>query len=233
MRLTIIPIDGAVYVDGSAVSGLSFAAPAGVHALQWVDTAGWIEYTTGAPNAPIAELPAWALEAVDVRASKLPVLDTPEFDPLTQLAVEIAPAIVDGVWTQQWRIDALSAEQIAANLTALKASKVTAIKAERDRRKFNGVFVSGKWIHTDTYSRTQWMGMVMMGASVPAIEWTTMDNTSITTSQALAGAVFQATATLDSTLFAFAKSLIDTVNASSDPTSVDITTGWPATFEGA
>ena len=78
-----------------------------------------------------------------------------------------------------------------------------------------------------------WMGMVMMGASVPAIEWTTMDGTSITTSQALAGAVFQATATLDSTLFAFAKSLIDTVNASSDPTSVDITTGWPATFEGA
>ena len=74
--------------------------------------------------------------------------------------------------------------------------------------------------------------MVMMGASVPAIEWTTMDGTSITTSQALAGAVFQDTATLDATLFAYAKSLIDAVDASNDPASVDITTGWPATFEG-
>ena len=128
--------------------------------------------------------------------------------------------------------DAEHALYLAQAPELAKSSKIVAIKAERDRRKFNGVFVSDKWIHTDTYSRTQWMGMVMMGASVPAIEWTTMDNTSITTSQALAGAVFQATATLDAALFAFAKSLIDTVNASGDPTSVDITTGWPATFEG-
>ncbi len=129
----------------------------------------------------------------------------------------------------QEELDAIA----AAALIPIRAARHAAIRAERDRRKFNGVLVSTKWIHTDTYSRTQWMGMVMMGASVPAIEWTTMDGTSITTSQALAGAVFQATATLDSTLFAFAKSLIDTVNASSDPASVDITTGWPATFEGA
>lgn len=109
----------------------------------------------------------------------------------------------------------------------------TAIRAERDRRKFNGVFVSGKWIHTDTYSRTQWMGMVMMGAGIPAIDWTTMDGTSIRTSQALASAVFAATATMDVTLFAYAKSLIAAVEASSTPQAVDIVTGWPVTFEGA
>lgn len=163
----------------------------------------------------------------------------PVYDPVTQRVQQTAPELtVLDKWEQRWEVVSIYADQqdeddaVAAHLATLRASKVTAIKAERDRRKFNGVFVSGKWIHTDTYSRTQWMGMVMMGASVPAIEWTTMDNTSITTSQALAGAVFQATATLDSTLFAFAKSLIDTVNASSDPSSVDITTGWPATFEG-
>ena len=167
------------------------------------------------------------------RVVPLTVTDPPTINPLTHRVYRDGCEKVGEEWRYKWRVDALTAEQIEANLTALKASKVTAIKAERDRRKFNGVLVSTKWIHTDTYSRTQWMGMVMMGASVPAIEWTTMDNTSITTSQALAGAVFQATATLDSTLFAFAKSLIDTVNASSDPTSVDITTGWPATFEGA
>lgn len=105
-----------------------------------------------------------------------------------------------------------------------------AIKAERDRRKFNGVFVSGKWIHTDTYSRTQWLGMVMMGAGIPAIEWTTLDGTTITTTQALASSVFNATATLDTSLFAYAKGLIDAVDAAPDPYSVDIVSGWPATF---
>lgn len=164
----------------------------------------------------------------------------PTYNPVTQRVQQTAPELtVLDKWEQRWEVVSIYTDQqdeddaVAAHLATLRASKVTAIKAERDRRKFNGVLVSTKWIHTDTYSRTQWMGMVMMGASVPAIEWTTMDNTSITTSQALAGAVFQATATLDSTLFAFAKSLIDTVNASGDPTSVDITTGWPATFEGA
>ncbi len=164
----------------------------------------------------------------------------PVHDPVTQTINQTTPELtVLDKWEQRWEVVSIYTDQqdedaaVAAHLATLRASKVTAIKAERDRRKFNGVLVSTKWIHTDTYSRTQWIGMVMMGASVPAIPWTTMDNTSITTSQALAGAVFQATATLDSTLFAFAKSLIDTVNASSDPTSVDITAGWPATFEGA
>ena len=207
MKLTIIPEDGAVYVDGSATLGLAITAPLGVHALQWSGASGWVEHSTGEPNQQITELPAWALDAVELRSSHL-----------ADLAAEAAAA-------------AAQAAYAAAHPT--HAVIRAAIKAERDRRKFNGVFVSGKWIHTDTYSRTQWMGMVMMGASVPAIEWTTMDGTSITTSQALAGAVFQATATLDATLFAYAKSLIDAVDASNDPASVDITTGWPATFEGA
>ena len=207
MKLTIIPEDGAVYVDGSATLGLAITAPLGVHALQWSGASGWVEHSTGEPNQQITELPAWALDAVELRSSHL-----------ADLAAEAAAA-------------AAQAAYAAAHPT--HAVIRAAIKAERDRRKFNGVFVSGKWIHTDTYSRTQWMGMVMMGASVPAIEWTTMDGTSITTSQALAGAVFQATATLDATLFAYAKSLIAAVDASGDPASVDITTGWPATFEGA
>ena len=163
----------------------------------------------------------------------------PTYNPVTQRVQQTAPELtVLDKWEQRWEVVSIYTDQqdeddaVAAHLATLRASKVAAIKAERDRRRFNGVFVSGKWIHTDTYSRTQWMGMVMMGASVPAIEWTTMDGTSITTSQVLAGAVFQATATLDTALFAFAKSSIDTVNASSDPTNVDITTGWPATFEG-
>ena len=124
-------------------------------------------------------------------------------------------------------------DELASRLASTKLSRNLEIKAERDRRKLNGVFVQDKWIHSDTYSRTQWMAMVMMGASVPAIEWTTMDGSSITTSQTLAGQVFQAVALSDATLFAYAKSLMVAVDASTDPSSIDITTGWPATYEGA
>lgn len=166
------------------------------------------------------------------RVVPLTATEAPSIDPLTQTVIRDGCEQVNGEWRYKWRVDALTAEQITAKLAALKASKVTAIKAERDRRKFNGVKVGTKWIHTDTYSRTQWMGMVMMGAGVPAIEWTTMDGSTTTTSQSLAAQVFQGTVTLDATLFAYAKGLIAAVDASTDPASVDITTGWPATFEG-
>jgi hypothetical protein len=180
--------------------------------------------------------PASALtpdEAVMFDVHPLTVTEAPSIDPLTQSVARDGCELVDGTWQYKWRIDALSAEQIAINLNAAKASKIEAIKAERDRRKFNGVKVGTKWIHTDTYSRTQWMAMVMMGASIPAIDWTTMDGTSVKTSQALAGQVFQGTAQLDAALFGCAKTLITQVEAAADPASVDITVGWPATFEAA
>ena len=63
MKLTIIPVDGSVGENGLFYNGLdlsSCAIPANVHALQWQDTAGWIEYNTTIPNETITELPAWA-----------------------------------------------------------------------------------------------------------------------------------------------------------------------------
>jgi hypothetical protein len=66
MKLTIIPVDGAVYKDGYSYSGLDLAtAPSNVHALQWKDTKGWIEFKdnddgTKPQNEVITELPSWA-----------------------------------------------------------------------------------------------------------------------------------------------------------------------------
>ena len=116
------------------------------------------------------------------------------------------------------------------SLADQRATKVLQIKAERDRRKFNGVHVSGKWIHTDNYSRLQWVAMVIMAANVPVVDWTTMDGSTVPTSQALAGQVFLAVAQLDVDLHDYAKSLIVQIEASNEPQSVDIATGWPATF---
>jgi len=66
MKLTIIPIDGAVYKDGYSYSGLNLSfVPSSVHALQWKDTKGWIEFVdnddgTKPQNESITELPNWA-----------------------------------------------------------------------------------------------------------------------------------------------------------------------------
>lgn len=105
-----------------------------------------------------------------------------------------------------------------------------AIKAERDRRTFAGVKVGQHWIHTDTFSRTQWLGMVLAGASLPAIAWTTLDKAEVTTTPALAGQVFQAVMVSDSALFAIAKAKRVEMESSEDPAAYDVTDGWPLSF---
>ena len=70
MRLTIIRADGAVYKDGVFYSGLDLTAvPANVHALQWYETEGEVEFInnpdrTKPQNELISELPAWATSCV-------------------------------------------------------------------------------------------------------------------------------------------------------------------------
>lgn len=66
MRLTIITDDGSVYEDGVCYSGLTWeGTPADVHALQWYDTFGSIEYIgNDKPNEDITVLPDWANNAM-------------------------------------------------------------------------------------------------------------------------------------------------------------------------
>lgn len=61
MQLTIIPIDGTVSENGKSYINLdlsSCAIPANVRALQWKDTAGWLEFWDK-QNEDITELPSW------------------------------------------------------------------------------------------------------------------------------------------------------------------------------
>jgi hypothetical protein len=68
MKLTIIPSDEAIYKDNVSYSGLNLASvniPADVHALQWNNNAGHIEYKNHVkPNEFISSLPQWANDAV-------------------------------------------------------------------------------------------------------------------------------------------------------------------------
>lgn len=124
------------------------------------------------------------------------------------------------------------------DLDALRAAHWEAIKAERDRRTLAGgysVDVGGepKWFHSDLLSRSQQIGLVLLGASIPpGLAWKTMDGTSVSMTQALAGAVFAAAAQQDQATFAAASAARDVMEA--DPQAFDLAAVvWPATYGGA
>jgi hypothetical protein len=68
MKLTIIKDDGAVYKDGKSYADLSLPTiPSDVHALQWNDSVGHIEFVNNVKaNEAITELPSWANDALTV-----------------------------------------------------------------------------------------------------------------------------------------------------------------------
>jgi len=131
-------------------------------------------------------------------------------------------------------------ESEAAQLQAPTAAQIVAvkwdaIKAERDRRKAGGVKVkvgtTNKWFHSDDASRIQQIGLVMMGASIPAnLQWKTMDGTFVAMDQTVAGNVFVAAAASDQVIFGVAETHKAAMEASADPSTYDFSTGWPKIY---
>lgn len=76
MKLTIIVSDGAVYIDGCAYLDLIWnGTPENVHALQWNNNAGWLEYNDISENKSITTLPVWADAAIEAwtTAKNMPI----------------------------------------------------------------------------------------------------------------------------------------------------------------
>lgn len=64
MKLSIIPSDGTVCENGSCYTQLTWeGTPANIHALQWFEDNGWLEFNDGAPNEDISVLPDWVFNA--------------------------------------------------------------------------------------------------------------------------------------------------------------------------
>lgn len=106
------------------------------------------------------------------------------------------------------------------------------IKSERDHRTENGGYkVDDKWFHSDQKSRSQQLGLVLLGANIPAgLQWKTMDGTFVTMTQQLAGQVLAAAAASDQAIFAAAETHKAAMEASQDPAAYDFSTGWPKVF---
>lgn len=106
------------------------------------------------------------------------------------------------------------------------------IKAERDKRIQNGGYKVGtEWFHSDTFSRTQQMSLVMMGSNIPAgTLWKTMSGSMVTMTQSLAGQIFGTAAASDIAIFTAAETHRVAMEASADPATYDFSTGWPKAF---
>lgn len=113
-----------------------------------------------------------------------------------------------------------------------KARKWDAIKVERDRRTDQGGYKVGtKWFHSDQKSRSQQLGLVLLGASIPAnLQWKTMDGSFVTMTATLAQQVLAAAAASDQAIFAAAETHKAAMEASADPASYDFSAGWPKSF---
>lgn len=136
-----------------------------------------------------------------------------------------------------WNMDSpepTDAEIAAAYKEVSKVKTWEAIKAERDRRIDRGGYKVGtKWFHSDQKSRSQQLGMVLLGASLPAnLQWKTMGGSFVTMTPALTQQILAAGAASDHAIFAAAEAHKAAMEASADPASYDYSGGWPATFAG-
>ncbi|SED37701.1 DUF4376 domain-containing protein [Pseudomonas anguilliseptica] len=131
---------------------------------------------------------------------------------------------LDGAW--QFDAALAAAQREADELTVWEA-----IKAERDRRTQQGGYqASGHWFHSDTFSRSQQLGLVMMGQAIPAIQWKTMSGAFVTMTASLAQAIFAAGAASDQAIFAAAEQHYAAMQASANPLAYDYSAGWPAVY---
>lgn len=145
----------------------------------------------------------------------------PVYDPLTQVAVEIAPQ----GGAQRWRLDSVP-------MDVQQQQCWERIKTERDRRKSLGVKVGSHWFHSDDASRIQQLALVMMGQGLPAaLQWKTLTITPTTVcvsmTPALAMGIFQATAASDQAIFAAAELHRAAMMAHPRPGAYDFSKGWP------
>lgn len=106
------------------------------------------------------------------------------------------------------------------------------IKAERDRRKNDGGYKVGtNWYHSDTSSRIQQLGLVMMGANLPAnLYWKTMGGGFVVMTQTLALQIFQTAAASDMAIFTVAEQKKAEMLASANPATYDYLSGWPKIY---
>lgn len=136
----------------------------------------------------------------------------------------------------QEAIDAGMVIEDHLSLAEIKAQKESEIKAERNRRTVGGYFITSvqKWLHSDQFSRSQQLGLISLGANIPAgLQWKTMNGSFVTMTPALAQEILVTGAMSDQAIFAKAQVKIAEVEALKSATEVleySVNSGWPLIF---
>ena len=142
---------------------------------------------------------------------------------------------------QLWQLDGtwISSDDVAVQavidgydpLPPAREKKWREIQARRDVLAAGGVTVGAHKFHSDTPSRIQQLGLVMMGAGIPGgLQWKTMSGAFVIMTPTLALQIFQATAARDAAIFAAAE--VHKAAAFALPTATqidayDFSAGWP------
>jgi hypothetical protein len=161
----------------------------------------------------------------------------PKFDPLGQVLEESLPSLDGGGWLQQWTVSDLLPEQAAQNRTDAITALWGAIKAERDRRRFEGgVWAAGCWFKSDNQAVGEYTAMAMLGTSVPGTTvlrqaWRTMaPDTVIPMTPNLAKQILFAGFTSLGAIDDAALAHLAALQSSDNPSTYDFSSGWPAAY---
>lgn len=138
----------------------------------------------------------------------------------------------------------------APNLPAIRTEKWEAIKAERDRRTLEGGYRAGSdWFHSDTFSRTQHIGLkdrardALAAGGLPGdvlqisgepVWWKTMGGKFINVTVQLAFDIVAAAGESDAALFKAAEAHRAAMDADEAPWAYDLRAmgSWPMSFAG-
>jgi len=120
-------------------------------------------------------------------------------------------------------------------LDGIKANLWERIKQHRDDLTQTGGYrVGDKWYHSDVFSRSQQLGLVLLGANIPAgLRWKTMDGSFVDMTQALVQQIFAAAIVQDTALFATAeqhRASVEALTTVGEVAAYDWRSGWPDVY---
>lgn len=128
----------------------------------------------------------------------------------------------------------------------LEAAAWERIKAERDRRTLSGFMVGTYWFHSDTFSRSQHLGLKDQARDVLAaggavsdvliangqpVQWKTLHGEFVPITVQLAFDIVQSATDSDARIFQAAEGHKAAMRTSADPATYDYRQGWPLTYD--
>lgn len=111
-----------------------------------------------------------------------------------------------------------------------RINKWRQIESMREAKYSNGVKVGDYWFQTSAWSKINYMGAAMLGASFPGTDWKTMTGETVLLTGQLAGQIMVAIAGQTDAIFKAAQSHKEAIMSSEDPSVYDFSEGWPETF---